>query len=353
MNRVQKTLSLLPPYRVEQDVEGVKLNQNEAPFDVPPRCKREILHRLEKLSWRRYPPGDPSVLLRKLSDYYGVPPSGILIGNGSNELIQTILLAVCGRGGTVLTVKPGFSVYRRVASLLPTKLMEAPLGEDLAYDLSVLLRTAGLCRLVVLASPHNPAGGVLEPEEIERLADRTPGLLVLDEAYAEFRGWSAASLLRRKNNLVVLRTFSKAWRLAGARLGCLLGRPELIQTVAKARLPFSVNIFAQAAAEVLLDRRTELDRLLHRVGRERERVFRRLKTMRGISPFPSWANFILFESLRLPAGTLHRLLRSRGVETRSFDDPLLRRHLRVTIGTPAENDAFLSALSSVLEGGRR
>ena len=352
MNRFQENVAALPNYTVDQDLSRIKLNQNESPRDVPQPFKEEIWRKLVTRSWNRYPPAQNRSLEERLSAYSGFPASGILIGNGSNELILTLLIAACGQGGSVLTVKPGFSIYKRMAGLLPARLIEVPLNGDFSFDLQAILERAGDARLVFLASPNNPTGTALAPEEIGMIAGRTEGFLVVDEAYYEFSGRTVQTLIGEKENIVVLRTFSKAWRLAGARLGYLLGREELVRQAAKVRLPFSVSLFAQAAAEVMLDHRDELARSCREIREERDGVFQALKKIRGIVPVPSSANFILFSAADRAAAVLHKQLRDRGVEVRVFDDPALEKHLRVTIGTAAENSAFLSALRDIMKEAR-
>jgi histidinol-phosphate aminotransferase len=272
-----------------------------------------------------------------------------LIGNGSNELILALVIAVCGRGDSVLTVKPGFSVHKRAAELLSTRLIEVPLRENFLFDVPALIREAEQARLVFLASPNNPTGTALEAEDIRKIAEKTAGLLAVDEAYYEFCGRTALPLIAKRENVVVLRTFSKAWRLAGARLGYMLGRPDFVQQAAKARLPFSVGLFAQAAAEVMLDHRERVERSARDIITERERVFQELAKMAGIVPVPSLANFILFEAQGRSASDLFRRLREKGILVRVFDDPLLEKHVRVTVGEAGENDIFLSALREIME----
>jgi histidinol-phosphate aminotransferase len=204
--------------------------------------------------------------------------------------------------------------------------------------------------LVFLASPHNPTGNEIEPAGIEAVARACPGIVALDEAYFEYSGTSGLGLLDRLDNLAILRTFSKAWGLAGFRLGYMVARPELIGPVSKARLPFSVGLLQQLAGVAAL---SMADRLRSSVGvtvEERERMYRILSRSAGFRVYPSRANFLLFECLAERAGEVSRRLAERGVAVRRFQDPRLDRALRVTVGTREENQAFLDALGVIPAG---
>jgi len=343
----------LSAYAVDQDASLVKLNQNEASDDVPPDAKEEVFERLRRASWNRYPSGGPGALEDMISAREGHPVGGILAGNGSNELIQTLLVAACDRGDRVVTARPTFSVYGRAAGLLSLPVDEVPLAEGFtAFDTDAVIERARGARMVILASPNNPTGTVLMEEEAGRLAYAVEGLLIIDEAYFEFSGRSLKGLIAEHGNVVVLRTLSKAWRLAGARLGYLMGREDLVRGLAKAKLPFSVGLFARTAAEIILGRRGELEETVRGTLEQRQRVFQALRGIPGISPVPSSANFILFRIEDRSASVFYEQLRARGVLVRVFDDPLLAGYLRVTIGKEAENDAFLEAVRVIACGSR-
>jgi histidinol-phosphate aminotransferase len=353
VNGLRPEVERLKIYAVDQDGSLVKLNQNEAPDDVPPDAKEEAFERLRRSAWNRYPAGGPGDLEAMISAREGHPAEGILAGNGSNELIQTLLIAACDRGDRIVTVRPTFSVYGRVAGVLSLSVDEVPLADGFAaFDTDALIERSKGARMVILASPNNPTGTALTEEDGRRLAGGTEGLLVIDEAYFEFSGISLKGLIAEHGNVVVLRTLSKAWRLAGARLGYLMGRESLVHGLAKAKLPFSVGLFARTVAEVVFRRRGEVDETVRKILNERERVFQALSGIPGISPVPSSANFILFGIEDRSASVLFEQLRARGVLVRVFDDPLLAGHLRVTIGKAVENDAFLEAVRAVASGVR-
>lgn len=344
MSAVRAAVRGLSEYAVEQNAARAKLNQNENPSDVPAALKAAVLERLRRTAWNRYPPQDADGLVRALSRYTGHPESGIMASNGSNEAIQVLVSAVCRRGDAVLTVEPGFAVYSRAAVLTGARRIETPLGPGLGFDVDAVLRDAASARLVFIASPHNPTGAVFPREAVAplcRAAGAKGGLVVLDEAYFEFDGRTVLDLVPKLGNLVVLRTMSKAFRLAGARIGCLFGPEALVRDIRKARLPFSLGIFQQAAGEVLLENSGLVRRAAAAVVREREALFAELAAIPDLRPFPSAANFILFESRRVPSRRLFEILRGRGVLVRRFATPRLENMIRATVGAPSENRQFL------------
>jgi histidinol-phosphate aminotransferase len=350
--KVKSSVLSLEEYAVPQDAE-VKLNQNESPCDLPPELKTEILSRLEAWDWNRYPPGDQTALQRSLSEYADFPEEGILVGCGSNELIQVLIHAFCSTGDRVAVVSPGFSVYSRIAAVLELDVNEIPLREDFSFDVERIAVQAAGDRLVFVASPNNPTGTSLSPGDVELLAESLSGILVIDEAYFEFSQHTSRELLSRFDRLFILRTFSKAWGLAGLRLGYLLGDPATLTQLRKVKLPFSLGIFPLVAGTALLERPQLVREAARTIISERERVFQALSLLPGIAPIPSEANFILFRTGTLDGGRMFQALLDRGILLRRFDSSLLADHLRVTIGKSRENDAFLGVLRSVLrEAGR-
>lgn len=347
MSMLRQSVEGIGAYVVDQDLSLIKLNQNESSLDVPADLKEEIFERLRRTGWNRYPIDGSGVLEERIAARTGFPVSGILAGNGSNELIQTLFIAACSKGDRAVTVKPSFSVYKRVAGLLGVELDEIPLGAGFAYDAEAIVERARGARMTILAVPNNPTGTTLPPADLERIARSTEGLLVIDEAYQEFQGWNAQELVSRFKNVVILRTMSKAWRLAGARLGYLLGREETAKALSKAKLPFSVDAFARTIGEVVIGRGDLLDAVVRTVRSERERVLRAMESIPGLSPIPSATNFVLFEVKDRPARNFFQALRDKGVLVRVYDEPDLKNYLRVTVGEPAENDAFLAAAREI------
>jgi histidinol-phosphate aminotransferase len=330
---------------------AVKIDQNENPFDAPEDLKRAVLEQARTRPWSRYPPFDPRELTEALARFAGWRSDGVLAGNGSNELIQALLLVTVGAGTRVVIPEPTFTLYALLTSILGGEALRVGLGHDLQYDAAALRAAQRQSRpaLTIVCSPNNPTGGALAAEDVSSLCAAGEGLVVVDEAYHEFSGQTVAPLLERHANLVVLRTFSKAMALAGLRVGYLLASPDLVREVNKARLPYNLNFFSQAAALAALDHQDRLRANVARLVQERERLSAALDTLPGVRPFPSRANFILFELAAHDPATVFARLLERGVLVRDVSAyPRLQRCLRVSVGAPEENAAFLAALHDAL-----
>jgi histidinol-phosphate aminotransferase len=281
---INSQVETLLPYSVPTVFEGIKLNQNEAPLDLPLEIKEAILNKMKNLSWHHYPGTSPVELIQAISAYTGFDNAGILVGNGSNELIQTALLASCQKGDTLVTVSPTFSVYSRVAAVMGLNLKEVPLKEDFSFDVEKLLKESWNASCIIIASPNNPTGTILSINDIKQIAANTDRLLVIDEAYFEFHGKSAQGLIEEHRNLVILRTFSKALASAGVRLGYLLAHPALTCQLEKVKLPFSIGLFQQVAGLEIIKQREWLNTQIETTIAERDRVYRKLMQMDGIDP---------------------------------------------------------------------
>lgn len=332
----------------------VKINQNENPYDLPDALKRRVMDQALSRPWSRYPEFDPKELIDALAAFAGWRPEGVLAGNGSNELIEALLLVTVGAGTRVVIPEPTFTLYALMTGILGGEAVRVPLGPDLEYDAGALRRAQreSGAAVTIVCTPNNPTGGILPLPEIERLCDECDGLIVVDEAYHDFSGISAVPLLAAHSNLVVLRTFSKAMSLAGARVGYLLASPELVTEVNKARLPYNLNFFSQMAALATLEEWSAFRRVVDALVGERERVFEALRSMAGVKPYPSKANFILFELAGADPKGVFEALYADGVLIRDVTSyPRLGRALRVTVGSPAENDAFLASLRKTLSRG--
>jgi histidinol-phosphate aminotransferase len=341
-------------YTLDAPAAVRKLNQNEAPADVPEDLKREILARAAALPWHRYPAFVPGRLTEMLARRHGWNGDGVLVGNGSNELIQAALTVSVAAGTAVVAPQPTFSLYRLLTGVLGGRYVPVPLGPDYAFDVDALLQAAQRERagVVILNSPNNPTGSALPEGAVERLLYESDALIVCDEAYQDFGGPTAIPLLRRSGRLIVLRTFSKAMGMAGLRFGYALAHPDLAREIAKAKLPYNVNVITLAAAEVALDHAERWTAVRRAVVAERERLQQALGALPGIRIYPSQANFVLFRLDRVPARTVfRRLIDEHGILVRDLSGvPELGECLRVSIGTREDTDAVLAALRQLLGG---
>ena len=351
LRHVKPAVRGLAAYTLALREAPVKLNQNENPWDLPEPVKRRVLERALARPWNRYPDFDPRELIEALADFSGWRADGILAGNGSNELIEALLLVTVGTGTRVVIPEPTFTLYALITTILGGEPVRVRLGPGFAYELEALLaaRRASGASVTIVCSPNNPTGTSLPLADIERLCDADDSLVVVDEAYHEFAGESVLPLLARHPNLVVLRTFSKALALAGLRVGYLLASPELVREVNKARLPYNLNFFSQAAALAALEQRDLLSDSVRRLVGEREGLLARLADVPGVRAWPSRANFFLLELISADPKAVFAALLRRGVLVRDVTSyPLLSRCLRVSVGSEQQNEDFLRALGTAL-----
>jgi histidinol-phosphate aminotransferase len=337
----------------------LKLDANESPFllgeAIRGELAAELAAALASVELHRYPDPEARELRALLARELQVPAAQILATNGSDEGIQLLLLAAAG---PVLSPVPTFVMYEHGARALGRGFVGVPLSADYRFDLPAFLAALAEVRptLIFLAWPNNPTGGLIEPGAVEAILEASAGracqaLVAVDEAYGQYSGQSVLPRLERHPNLVVLRTLSKVG-LAGIRLGMLCGSPALVEEINKIRPPYNVNALSQAAARVVLGHGEVVARQAATLVAERERVLAALAGMRGVTAFPSHANFFLMRTAR-PGDRVHQGLVDRGILVRNFSRaPYLADCLRVTVGTPEENDAFLAALAALLEEER-
>ena len=354
---LRANLRELSPYGAPQIENVLHLNTNENPFPLPEVVSQALQQRLNGTfaSLNRYPDRDAIVLREKLASYINslseteFDSTNIWAANGSNEILQSLLLACGGIDSLALGFTPSYSVHPLIAKITNTPwihgLREANFGLNLASAIEKIL--LAIPKLVFITTPNNPTGNVLSIADIQRLAEVTEAinaLLVVDEAYHEFSTEnSAVTLLAQFPNVVVTRTMSKAFAFAGARVGYLIARPEVIDAMLITRLPYHLSSLTQAAAEVALDHRIELQAEVRFLIAERERVVSAINLL-GMQSIPSSANFILFTGFVGTSAQTWQKFLDAGILIRDVGLP---GYLRVTVGTVEENDRFLTVLSEL------
>lgn len=347
---VRDDLKDLAPYVVPLTRAPVELDSNENPWNLTEAVLEEVIKELAEIDYNRYPDIGAAVLKKGLADGYGLTPENIAVGNGSNEVILNLLLAFGGAGRKAVLFDPTYSMHDVLCRIASTETVSVPLAQGFSFDgeLASKVFLSGDYDLVFLNSPNNPTGNLIPLNEIERVCRSGDFLVVLDEAYGEFSGETCLPLIKEYKNLVVVKTFSKAFRLAAARVGYALADTGIIAGFNKVKLPYNLNALSLAAAAVVWQKREAVLATVDEINSERERVFQALDSLDGVSPFPSAANFILFRTEKDAAGVFSSLL-NQGVQIRDFSSkPQLANCLRVTVGTPEENDAFLKALKGSL-----
>jgi histidinol-phosphate aminotransferase len=348
---IRPEIAELGAYSLKQYAHRIKLNQNENPFEVPEAVKAEILERLARASWSRYPAFVPAHQIERVAAFGGWRPEGTLLGNGSNDLLQLLFMSVLERGKTCVISQPTFTLYRILARGLGATVAEVPMRRDFTFDLDRIIDTARTASadMVVLCSPNNPTGTLLGRDEVVAVLEQTTGIVILDEAYVQFAPESLVSLLENHDRLVVLQTYSKAMGAAGLRFGYAFCQPSLASNLNKLKLPYSINIFTLLAVDALIDHWPMLKGWIDTIIRERGRVVAALREMPEVRPYPSGANFLLFESLRRTPAEVFRSLLDEGILIRDVSSyPMLQRGLRVSIGTPEENTQFIGALRAAV-----
>ena len=349
LNKIKPAVRAITAYTLKPHRTGIKVNQNENPFDMPAEIRDEVQRRLASRQWSRYPDFIPSSLLQALATFAGWVPEGTLAGNGSNELIQAILAVIVGPGTKVVVPEPTFTLYRQIVGIFGGETAGVPLNDDLSFNAAGIAEQARAAEadLIIVCSPNNPTGSSLSEEEIIGLAEGFDGIVVVDEAYHEFSGRTAVPLLRRLPNLIVLRTFSKAMSMAGLRVGYMLASAELTREVHKATLPYNLNFYSATAAEVACSRYDLLKPRVDLIVAERQRMLRQLSGLDRVSTFPSEANFFLIRSPLDPSFIFEELL-ARDILARDVSRyPMLSDCIRISVGSPDENDRVISALRAI------
>jgi len=350
LTAIKARVRALKPYSLTPDRGRIKINQNENPWDAPARVKERTIEALRSRAWSRYPDFVPVSLHERLAHFSNWTPDGIVAGNGSNELIQALLMVTVGEGRKVLISEPTFALYRQISTVLNGDIVSVPLKDDFSFDIPALIDAIKqhTPAVTIVCSPNNPTGSVVTDIELELLLEATDGIVAVDEAYFDFSGHSARSLLSLHRNLAVFRTFSKAMAMAALRIGYLLADPALAKEVSKAVLPYNMNAISQAGAEAALDLyEEELCPLVEAIVAERDRLFVALSQIEGLVPVASRANFMIVKSAIKPKSVFNELLQ-RDILIRDVSGyPMLSDYFRVSVGRPEENEALITALREI------
>jgi len=347
---IRDDVRALRAYHVPDSSGMVKLDAMENPYELPPALRARLATLIESASLNRYPDPGARRLKARLRESFALPDGvEMLLGNGSDEIIQMLVLAAARPGAVVLGVEPSFTMFRMIAAFAGVRYIGAELREDFALEIERVLRAVEEHQpgLIFIAYPNNPTGNLFDAGAIERVIRAAPGLVVVDEAYYAFAGSSFMAKLPHQRNLLVMRTLSKLG-LAGLRLGVLAGHAQWIAELDKLRLPYNVSTLTQMVANEVLQHGAVLTEQAAAIKLERGRLMRKLQDVPGLTPYPSDANFILFRVTH--AERVFDGLKQRGVLIKSLHGShrLLANCLRVTVGTPQENDAFLAALTQSL-----
>ena len=354
MTRGRSRLSGLGGYHSPQVPADVRLNTNESPYPPPAAWQEELAAAVAELEFHRYPDREAAELRQGIASLHGVAPEEVFCANGSNEVLQCLLLAYGGPGRRALVFEPTYALHAHIARLTSTEVVTGPRTADFRIETHVAGRLAAeeLPDVAFVCSPNNPTGRLEDPAVVELLLGAVGGLVVVDEAYGQFSRCSALELRHGDatgaDGLVVVRTFSKTWAMAAARLGYLVADAEVVAGCEAAALPYHLSAQTQAAGVLALRYRDEMARRVALVAAERDRLASGLADL-PVESWPSDANFVLFRPRERDAPAVWKELLSAGVLVRDVSTrPGLEGCLRVTVGTPEENDRFLDALARSL-----
>lgn len=346
----RKDIGLLQGYHSPQLDVAVRLNTNEAPEPPPAAFAERLARAVADVRWNRYPDRSYRELRTAIARHHAVEPEQIFVANGSNEVLQTLCLAYGGPDRTAAVFEPTYALHSHIARITATGVAVGERADHFSLDLGEVRRVLAEAEptLTFLCSPNNPTGTTESAETLTTVADLAPGIVVVDEAYGEFAQWSAADIISDDRPLVVTRTYSKTWAMASARLGYLIGPRWVVSELDKVVLPYHLDAVKQFAGTIALEFVDEMKLRVASLVEERGRFVAALRDL-PVEVWPSGANFVLIRPIDRSGAEVWQGLVDRSVLVRDFSSrPRLEGCLRITIGTPAEDDACLDALKGVL-----
>lgn len=336
----------LKAYSIDNASFRIKIDAMENPFPLPDDVQQEIAEAVKLALINRYPDPSASKLKESIADLWGIGTKRMILGNGSDELIQAIILAF---GGPVLIPTPTFAMYEITSRALSQEVVAVPLGRTFALDPDKMLKKAKetKAKVIFLACPNNPTGNRFSEEAVLKVVAKANAAVVIDEAYFSFSRKSFLPMLKDYPNMIILRTLSKIG-FAGLRIGILTASAKLIQELEKIRLPYNINTLSQAAAITALRHTFVLNQQISQLISARERLYNALSQVKGVTAYPSETNFILFRTTA-DAARIYEKLKEAGILIKNLNKPgPLKNCLRVTVGTPEENSEFLKTLKKIV-----
>jgi len=348
------SLRELKPYDPHEVPYKVKLNANENPYGLPEEIIEEILRKAKNLKYSRYPNANSVKLSEIVSSFWGLTRDNIVIGNGSDELIDYLIKAFSEKGRRIITTAPSFAMYKIYSTINGSNFVQIPLNQDnFSLNEDKVLEEAKKedSSIVFIAYPNAPTGNYFAEDKIIKIIEESGCLVVVDEAYYEFGEKTFLPLISQYDNLVILRTFSKSYSLASLRVGYLLSNPEIINEVRKVKSPFNVNTFSQLAAQVVFENKGILKDSIKKIVEEREKLIKRINEFPPFKAHHSRTNFVLVEvGSKENTDLVYNSLLEQGILVQTVSDPAFSRSkyfLRITVGNREENDILLKGLENV------
>ena len=354
--KIRDDLSFLEGYHSPQVDVQIRLNTNESPIQPPQQWVDDLTEELRRIEWNRYPDRSMKQLSNDIADFHSVDSDMVFAANGSNEVIQSLLLAYGGVGRKASVFEPTYALHSHISAITGTEVIVGECNDDFAIETETLDKVLEQQpNVLFLCSPNNPTGTVAKRDFVESAVEKCAAmgtLVIVDEAYGEFSDWSAVDLIREGSPIAVTKTFSKTWSMAGIRLGYVVAPKAVVESVKTVALPYHLDAVKQIAGSLALQHIYEMHSRVAILVQERERMAQRLLKL-PVQQWPSGANFILFratEKAQKTGADLWKALLDKSILVRDCSSwPRLEGCLRVTIGTPEENDSFLEHLEAILE----
>ncbi len=348
------SLKKLKPYDPHEVPYKIKLNANENPYGLPEEIVEKILTKAKNLEYSRYPNANSVKLSETVSSFWGLNRDNIVIGNGSDELIDYLIKAFSEKGRRVITTAPSFAMYKIYSIINGSIFVQIPLSQsNFSLNEDKILEEAKKERssIVFIAYPNAPTGNYFAKDKIIKIIEESDCLVVVDEAYYEFGEKTFVPLISHYDNLVILRTFSKAYSLASLRVGYLLSNPEIINEIRKVKSPFNVNTFSQLAAQVVFKNKEILKNGIKKIIEERKKLINRINELSPFKAHPSRTNFVLVEvGSKENSDLVYNNLLKQGILVQTVSDPAFsssRYFLRITVGNEEENDILIKELENI------
>ena len=351
MLKYRTGLAKMPSYDVVERDWKIKINANECNMNLPPMVEDRVMGRLSRVAFNRYPNEQLDDLREQIADNFSLQKENVLIGSGSSEIIEKLFYCFGGtRSCKIVYPQPSFSMYTIYAKAAEAVGVPVDLEEDYRLDVGKFVRAVveNKASLAVICNPNNPTGNVMSLSDIEYIAQNIDCAFLVDEAYVEFHGESAASVLKKYPHMIIARTFSKAYGLAAARVGYMLADAKVVEMIDKSYMPYHMNVLSLVTADTVYQMRHEYVPRIQMMVAERKRMETELKKLSGFTVYPSATNFILVKYAS--AGELNEAMEAAGIGLRSFGSaPRLENCLRISMGTREENDAWYKAMKDFIE----
>jgi histidinol-phosphate aminotransferase len=342
-------LENIKPYSVEEKEWDSKLDANESPNNLPPLVHERVMNQIEYMAFNRYPDIGMRDLKALIAEAFATTVQNIVIGNGSSEILLALCQTFGGPGRSIVFPVPSFSMYGIYAQLTDSQAVPVALNEDFSLSPEMVVEAAeqSKAKLIILCNPNNPTGTIIPQEDIEYIVSKVQCPVIVDEAYYEFYGQSAVNLMKKYDHLIVARTLSKAYGLAAIRVGYMLANAEIVSVVDRVLMPYHVNALSLITAQVVYQMRDEFMPVIGQIIEERKRLSKSLSAIEDITVYPSETNFILIRTEK--AQKLSAYLSEKNIGIRDFSMvPLLTNCIRITVGTPLENDSLCKAVKEFI-----